>query len=101
MAKNSVIARNEKRVQLEKKYREKRQELKATAQAAYAKGEIPWETLLELQKLPRNSAPGRVQHRCRICGRSKGVYRKFGLCRLCLRIFAMWGHIPGLMKSSW
>ena len=101
MAKNSVVARNEKRKRLEKKYREQRRELKEQAQALYAKEEIPWDILLELQKLPRNSAPARVQNRCRICGRPRGVYKKFGLCRLCLRIFAMTGCIPGLTKASW
>ena len=28
-------------------------------------------------------------------------YRKFELCRICLRIFALRGEIPGVIKSSW
>lgn len=39
--------------------------------------------------------------RCKICGRSKSVYRDFGLCRVCLRKIANEGLIPGLKKSSW
>lgn len=39
--------------------------------------------------------------RCKICGRSKSVYRDFGLCRVCLRKMANEGLIPGLKKSSW
>jgi small subunit ribosomal protein S14 len=39
--------------------------------------------------------------RCRMCGRSKAVYRKFGLCRICLREMAHKGHIPGMTKASW
>jgi small subunit ribosomal protein S14 len=39
--------------------------------------------------------------RCWKCGRSRAVYRKFGLCRICLRDFAHAGSIPGLTKSSW
>ena len=39
--------------------------------------------------------------RCRRCGRSRAVYRKFGLCRICLRELAHLGHIPGMTKSSW
>src|SRR5438094_595573 len=39
--------------------------------------------------------------RCRRCGRPRAVYRKFGLCRICLRELAHEGAIPGMTKSSW
>lgn len=39
--------------------------------------------------------------RCERCGRPHSVYRKFGLCRICLRDLAHKGQIPGLMKASW
>ena len=39
--------------------------------------------------------------RCQRCGRSQAVYRKFGLCRICLREIAHEGMIPGMTKSSW
>ena len=39
--------------------------------------------------------------RCQRCGRPKAVYRKFGLCRICLREMAHEGYIPGMTKSSW
>ena len=39
--------------------------------------------------------------RCRRCGRPRSVYRKFGLCRICLRDLAHQGQIPGMTKSSW
>jgi len=29
------------------------------------------------------------------------VYRKFGLCRICLRELAHAGGLPGVTKSSW
>ena len=45
--------------------------------------------------------PGRVRNRCRICGRSRAYIRKFGLCRICFRKFALEGNIPGVKKSSW
>ena len=28
-------------------------------------------------------------------------YRKFELCRICFRILALRGDIPGVIKSSW
>ena len=39
--------------------------------------------------------------RCNRCGRPRAVYRKFGLCRICLRDLAHEGVIPGMTKSSW
>jgi small subunit ribosomal protein S14 len=39
--------------------------------------------------------------RCRRCGRPRAVFRKFGLCRICLRELAHNGVIPGMTKSSW
>ncbi len=39
--------------------------------------------------------------RCNRCGRPRAVFRKFGLCRICLRELAHQGFIPGMTKSSW
>ena len=39
--------------------------------------------------------------RCNRCGRPRAVFRKFGLCRICLRELAHQGAIPGMTKSSW
>ena len=39
--------------------------------------------------------------RCNRCGRPRAVYKKFGLCRICLRDLAHQGVIPGMTKSSW
>ncbi len=43
----------------------------------------------------------RAYNRCKLCGRSRGYYRKFSLCRICLRKYALEGKIPGVTKSSW
>ena len=43
----------------------------------------------------------RSYNRCRRCGRPRAYYRKFGLCRICLRNAAHEGYIPGMTKSSW
>ena len=39
--------------------------------------------------------------RCELCGRPRAVYRKFGICRICLREKALLGEIPGMRKASW
>ena len=43
----------------------------------------------------------RIRMRCRLCGRARAVYRKFGLCRICFRDMALKGLIPGVQKASW
>jgi ribosomal protein S14 len=43
----------------------------------------------------------RIRSRCKICGRSRAVYRKFGICRICFRNLASDGMIPGVRKASW
>ncbi|RRC95630.1 MULTISPECIES: type Z 30S ribosomal protein S14 [Schaalia] len=43
----------------------------------------------------------RAYTRCNRCGRPRSVYRKFGLCRVCLRELALRGELPGVTKSSW
>jgi small subunit ribosomal protein S14 len=39
--------------------------------------------------------------RCQRCGRPRAVYRKFQMCRVCLRELGHAGEIPGLKKASW
>ena len=56
------------------------------------------------QKVAQQRAPKyktRAYNRCRRCGRSRAYYRKFGLCRICLREMAHNGFVPGMTKSSW
>lgn len=43
----------------------------------------------------------RIRLRCRLCGRPRAVYRKFGICRICFRDMVSDGLIPGVKKASW
>jgi len=43
----------------------------------------------------------RIIRRCELCGRPRSVYRKFKICRICLRNLAHEGKIPGMKKASW
>jgi len=43
----------------------------------------------------------RHRNRCRLCGRPRGYLRKFQLCRICFRLRALKGEIPGVVKASW
>ncbi len=53
----------------------------------------------KVKMLPRERI--RIRLRCRICGRGRAVYRKFGICRICFRNMASDGLIPGVQKASW
>jgi small subunit ribosomal protein S14 len=55
--------------------------------------------VIKSQQKPKFST--RAYTRCQCCGRSKAVYKKFMLCRICLREFAHKGLIPGMVKASW
>ena len=43
----------------------------------------------------------RIRLRCKLCGRPRAVFRKFGICRICFRNLASDGLIPGVRKASW
>ena len=101
MAKKSAIERNRKRSRLAKKYEGQRQRLKEIADNRDLPMEERFQARLKLAKLPRNSAKVRVQNRCEVTGRPRGVYRKFRMSRIALRDLASTGQVPGMVKSSW
>ena len=101
MAKTCMIEREKKRRQTVARFGKKRLALKAALKNPAADRDERMEIMLHLQKLPRNASPCRLRNRCRITGRAKGYYRRFGLGRNKLREYAMLGYIPGLVKSSW
>lgn len=43
----------------------------------------------------------RAYNRCHRCGRPRAYYRKFDMCRICVRMLALRGEIPGIVKASW
>ena len=101
MAKLSLINREEKRAKLVAKYAKKRQALLEVIGNESLSDAERFEARLKLQALPRNASPTRQRNRCQITGRPRGVFRKFGLCRLKLRELAFRGEVPGMVKASW
>lgn len=55
--------------------------------------------ILKSQRKPKFGVRG--YSRCQKCGRPRSVYRRFQLCRICLRTMALNGLIPGMVKASW
>ena len=89
MAKESMKAREAKRLKLVEKYAAKRAALKEAGD------------YVGLSKLPRNSNPIRLHNRCKLTGRPKGYMRLFGISRITFREMASNGLIPGVKKASW
>ena len=101
MAKQCMIRREVRRTKLRGKYLEKRQELRSIINSQDTSLEEKELAQAKLSALPRDSSASRGTRRCRITGRSRGVYRIFGMCRNMIRIYAARGDIPGLHKASW
>ena len=57
--------------------------------------------LIRLTYAQAISLANEIMRRCQRCGRPKAVYRKFGLCRICLRVMVHAGEVPGVTKASW
>ena len=55
--------------------------------------------ILKQQRKPKFKV--RAYSRCARCGRPRAVYRRFDLCRICFRVMAHAGEIPGVTKASW
>ena len=101
MAKVALINRDQKRRDTVKKFAKKRSELVAMINNQKLPEEERFAIRLKLQAMPRNASPTRLRNRCKLTGRPRGVYSKFGLGRNKLREFAMRGEIPGVTKASW
>jgi small subunit ribosomal protein S14 len=101
MAKTSVVNRELKRRKTVAKFAAKRAELIAAMTNFQASDEERAEARAKFEKLPRNASPVRLRNRCRLTGRPRGVFRKFGLSRNKLREIAFRGEVPGMTKASW
>jgi len=101
MAKRSMIEKDKRRRALAAKYAAKRKELRETIKNMKLPDEMRQAAVVELQQLPRDSSAIRVRNRCRLTGRPRGYYRKFGLSRSKLREVVMRGEAPGVVKASW
>lgn len=99
MAKTSAVQRNLKRISKVKATKTIRTALKKLIRGSDE--DLAMEAIEKLGKRKRDESESRVRRRCRQCGRPHGTYRRFGLCRICLREAAMRGEVPGLRKASW
>lgn len=96
-----MVEREKRRQKVAQKYATKRAALKELIRNPKTSPEDRAVAQAKFQALPRDASPSRQRNRCAITGRSRGVYRKFGLSRVKIREVANRGEIPGLSKASW
>ncbi len=101
MAKTALTNRDKKRREIVKKYAARRKDLLEIAGNQKLSPEERYAAREKLQKLPRDASPVRLRNSCALTGRPRGVYRKFGIARGKLRLIALHGEIPGVIKASW
>lgn len=101
----SRITRNNRRIELNNKYEEKRKMLKNLIKSRRLDPNIDINThmkrVFELNKLPRNSSKSRIRNRCFITGRPRAYSRYFGICLMQLRKLFLHARIPGIRIASW
>ena len=98
MAKKSAIDKELKKQRSVKINFENREKLRDIAKNGSFEEQQKAQT--KLQKT-RTKSYTRLRARCNSCGRPRGTYKKFGLCRICLREAVMRGDVPGVRKASW
>ena len=98
--KKSTLNRNERKIQLVNKMKEKRLQLVKNLRSSKNLKEIV-KARAELGKLPVDSATTRIRNRCSITGRARAYNRKFGLARAEILRLVYKGKLYGWKGSSW
>ena len=101
MAKQSSIQKNLNRKNIVNKFKKRRENFKKKIMQKDLSMEERFKIQSKLNDLPRDSSKIRIRNRCKLTGRTRGVYRKFGLSRIKIRELSMTGALPGVVKSSW
>ncbi|GAB2772882.1 30S ribosomal protein S14 [Streptomyces sp. NPDC054796] len=101
MAKQSKIAKNEKRRLVVARYAARRAALKAVIRNPRTPEDERLAAQRELGRQPRDASATRVRNRDSVDGRPRGHLRAFGLSRINVREQAHAGYLPGVRKSSW
>lgn len=101
MSSKAVVVKDFSRRCTVLKYEKKKRVLKHVVSSTWLPTEIKFQSHLKLNKLPKNSSVIRIQNRCVLTGRAKGVYRKFKLTRTKIRTLMSNGTLIGVKKASW
>jgi small subunit ribosomal protein S14 len=101
LATKASVEKNNYRIDKAPRYSKYRTELRNNAVSPKLSDEEKDAARKKLQALPRDTSVCRTRSRCKLTGRPRGVYKKFGLSRLAFRQLALDGKLPGVTKASW
>merc|ERR1712086_251061 len=101
MTRKGLIQKNLKRIYTVNKFCSIRSDLKRKIKDKSISLKERFIIHRKLSEMPRDSSKVRIRNRCSITGRSRGIYRKFMLSRICIRLMAGNNELPGVRKSSW
>ena len=101
MTRKCLIARELKREKLVEKYKNHRTYLRKQRKNTNLSIDERIKLQFQLNRLPRDSSKSRLTRRCKLTGRARSIYRKFGISRIVFREMALNGFLPGITKSSW
>lgn len=101
MARKAMIAKEVQKMEVVRRYRLKRVELRKILRSQSASQDEKIEAREKMDRLPRRSIGVRVVKRCQITGRCRGYMRKFQMSRITFRELVGRGMIPGVTKASW
>lgn len=82
-------------------YERRRRVLRSIREAQHLPARLRGQAYRALLQLPRDSSPTRLRNRCPITGRSRAIFRRFGLSRIRFRSLANAGRLEGVKKASW
>ncbi len=100
MAKKGKVKRNQRKMDLQQRYRTVRAELKAKMYDPEATDDERLAARTKFEKIPVDASPVRYRNRCGLTGRPRAYLRKFNLSRIAVRELAALGLLPGVTKSS-
>lgn len=63
--------------------------------------DIRFDSMLNLNQLPKNTSKVQIRNRCIISGRGRSIYKFCRLSRIKLKNLAAQGLINGVIKSTW
>jgi small subunit ribosomal protein S14 len=101
MAKLAMVKKNLERKRISLQDKSKRQALKNIIMSKVSTVEERFAASIKLADLRRDGSDSRFRNRCVLTGRPRGFFGKFEMSRICLRLLANDGKLPGVIKSSW
>ena len=98
---NKMSARDYQRRRIMKQHAEERMRVNAIRKAPILPQEIRNMADNEIHHVPRDSAITRVNRRCVVTGRGRGIFHQYRVSRFVFRAEADYNKISGVQRAKW